>query len=60
MASALEALRGYPSATLWVLEDNLRARRFYEREGWILDGGRRDEAFLGVTVPEVRYRTTFD
>ena len=60
MASALEALRGYPSATLWVLEDNPRARRFYEREGWILDGGRRDEDFLGVTVAEVRYRITFD
>ena len=60
MATALEALRGYPSATLWVLEDNPRARRFYEREGWILDGGRRDEEFLGVTVAEVRYRITFD
>jgi ribosomal protein S18 acetylase RimI-like enzyme len=60
MTSALEALRGYPSATLWVLEDNPRARRFYEREGWILDGGRRDEEFLGVTVPEVRYRITSD
>ncbi len=60
MASALEALRSYSSATLWVLEDNPRARRFYEREGWILDGGRREEEFLGVTVPEVRYRITFD
>lgn len=60
MERALEALRSYPSATLWVLEDNPRARRFYEREGWILDGGRRDEEFLGMTVTEVRYRTTFD
>ncbi len=60
MASALEGLRGYSSATLWVLEDNPRARRFYEREGWILDGGRRDEELLGMTVTEVRYRTTFD
>jgi len=60
MTSALEALRGYSSATLWVLEDNPRARRFYEREGWILDGGRRDEELLGMTVTELRYRTTFD
>ena len=60
MARALDALRGYPSATLWVLDDNPRARRFYEREGWILDGGRRDGEFLGVTVTEVRYRITFD
>jgi ribosomal protein S18 acetylase RimI-like enzyme len=60
MSAALEALSGYSSATLWVLEDNPRARRFYEREGWIADGGRREEEFLGVRVPEVRYRTTFD
>jgi GNAT superfamily N-acetyltransferase len=60
MASALEALRSYSSATLWVLDDNPRARRFYEREGWILDGGCRNEEFLGVAVPEVRYRITFD
>ena len=60
MTSALEALCSYSSAMLWVLEENPRARRFYEREGWILDGGRRDEELLGVTVAEVRYRTTFD
>jgi RimJ/RimL family protein N-acetyltransferase len=60
MASALEALRGYSSATLWVLEENPRARRFYEREGWIRNGERRCEEFLGVTVAEVRYRITFD
>jgi ribosomal protein S18 acetylase RimI-like enzyme len=60
MESALEELRGYSSATLWVLEDNPRARRFYEREGWLLDGGRREEELLGVTVTEVRYRITFD
>jgi ribosomal protein S18 acetylase RimI-like enzyme len=60
MTAALEALSGYASATLWVLEDNPRARRFYEREGWIADGGRREGEFLGVAVPEVRYRTTFD
>ena len=33
MTTALEALCSYSSATLWVLEDNPRARRFYEREG---------------------------
>ena len=26
--------RGFARATLWVLEGNARARRFYEREGW--------------------------
>jgi ribosomal protein S18 acetylase RimI-like enzyme len=60
MTSALEELRSYSSAALWVLEDNPRARRFYEREGWLLDGGRREEELLGVKVTEVRYRITFD
>jgi GNAT superfamily N-acetyltransferase len=58
MAAALEALRahGYADAILWVLEDNPRARRFYEREGWALDGGRKTDRFLGLDVAEVRYR----
>ncbi len=29
---------GGPEARLWVLEDNARARRFYERRGWALNG----------------------
>lgn len=43
---------GMREATLWVLRDNLRARRFYEQLGWMPDrrtvsadyGGRRLEA----------------
>jgi GNAT superfamily N-acetyltransferase len=37
---ALEALRraGVERARLWVLEENHRARRFYERRGWAPDG----------------------
>ena len=31
---------GYRSAVLWVLRDNPRARRFYERTGWSLSVGR--------------------
>jgi ribosomal protein S18 acetylase RimI-like enzyme len=60
MAAALAALRanGFAAASLWVLEDNPRARRFYEREGWVRDGGRREEEFLGVTITEVGYRIT--
>ena len=58
MEEAVGALRdGYGGeAVLWVLEDNPRARRFYEREGWSLDGGRKTDTFLGVEVSEVRYR----
>jgi RimJ/RimL family protein N-acetyltransferase len=60
MAAVLGALRrrGFTTATLWVLEDNPRARRFYEREGWVLDGEQREEEFLGVAISEVRYRIT--
>ena len=37
---AIEAIRaaGHERARLWVLEENVRARRFYERRGWALDG----------------------
>lgn len=58
MAAGVAALResGYREVILWVLEDNPRARRFYEREGWALDGGRKEDEFLGVQVTEVRYR----
>jgi GNAT superfamily N-acetyltransferase len=57
MAAAREALRArYATSILWVLEDNPRARRFYEREGWALDGARKEDELLGTTVAEVRYR----
>jgi ribosomal protein S18 acetylase RimI-like enzyme len=46
----------YSEATLWVLEDNPRARSFYERAGWTTDGARKAEERLGVRAPEVRYR----
>src|SRR6185437_8204779 len=49
----------YSDATLYVLEDNPRARRFYEREGWVLDGVTKADEFLGLPVPEVRYRISF-
>ena len=29
---------GFERAVLWVLRDNPRARRFYERAGWTLTG----------------------
>jgi GNAT superfamily N-acetyltransferase len=62
MAACLGALRdaGHGDAILYVLEDNPRARRFYEREGWTLDGGTKTDEFLGVPVAEVRYRIRLD
>ena len=49
----------YTEATLWVLEDNPRARRFYEAGGWRRDGARKVEDRWGVSAPEVRYRKQF-
>jgi ribosomal protein S18 acetylase RimI-like enzyme len=48
----------YGEATLWVLDENPRARRFYESFGWAADGGRKAVERLGVRAPEVRYRKT--
>jgi len=58
MQRTLELLRqdGFRTAILWVLSDNPRARRFYEREGWVADGAEREHEFLGVPVAETRYR----
>jgi len=39
-----------------VLEENPRARRFYEREGWSLDSGRREHEWQGARAVDVRYR----
>lgn len=49
------AQQGYALATLWVLETNQRARRFYERKGWAVDGKTRQEEIANATVSEVRY-----
>jgi GNAT superfamily N-acetyltransferase len=46
---------GHSHAILWVLEDNPRARRFYETAGWSTDGARRPIEIFGAPVPEIRY-----
>lgn len=46
---------GRDDVTLWVLEANDRARRFYEKFGFAPDGGRKLLDF-GEPVPELRYR----
>jgi GNAT superfamily N-acetyltransferase len=50
----------FGEATLWVLEENPRARRFYESFGWTHDGGRQLFERYGVRAPEVRYRKTLE
>ena len=51
------ACAGFSSITLWVLRDNRRARRFYERAGFAPDGATHVLTRLG-DVPELRYRRT--
>ena len=57
MAAALDRARaeGYASISLWVLRDNPRARRFYERAGFAATGDSELlTAFGGVT--EIKYQ----
>lgn len=46
---------GLGQATLWVLQDNTRARSFYEAAGWCAESTR-SEIMLGVEIVEIRYR----
>lgn len=48
---------GFAEATLWVLDTNERARRFYERNGWSFDGTTKEDVAQGFTLHELRYRT---
>jgi len=52
----LEAV-GFREATLWTLDSNVRARRFYEATGWVEDGARKLEVVADVELPHLRYRT---
>jgi GNAT superfamily N-acetyltransferase len=47
---------GYLDAFLWVLDGNDRAREFYEREGWVADGARREENPYDIVSNVSRFR----
>ncbi|MDA1193234.1 MAG: GNAT family N-acetyltransferase [Candidatus Poribacteria bacterium] len=47
---------GLDRANLWVLRENLRARRFYERLGWKSDGAMTSADYGGVVLEAMRYR----
>ena len=59
-SAALEAAaaRGYTAMRLFTPADQGRARRFYEREGWILHAEPSFEAALGLFLVEYRYALT--
>ena len=46
----------WQQAILWVAEENPRARRFYERYGWVAESARVEEVVPGAEIPEVLYR----
>lgn len=58
MDAAVDTLAelGFDAATLWVLEGNQRARRFYEKGGWSTDGATKVDDSPGFPIAEVRYR----
>jgi len=68
MAAALGELRhrGYREVRLWVLEDNHRSRRFYEKAGFTPDGERATYEVVvpssgdRVPLPELRYTRALD
>ena len=47
---------GFRFAALWLLAGNVRADRFYLRDGWMPDGEEKTDVLWGVTVNECRYR----
>jgi GNAT superfamily N-acetyltransferase len=58
MTAALRHLTecGYGQVTLWVLDANNRARRFYAAAGFMPDGATKVDASRGFPLTEVRYR----
>jgi GNAT superfamily N-acetyltransferase len=47
---------GFRAATLWVLDTNQQARRFYEAVGWQPDGAVKTDDSRGFPLRELRYR----
>lgn len=50
------ARAGYRQVTLWVLDTNARARRFYEAAGFRSDGAVKVDDERGFPLTEIRYR----
>ena len=57
MDRAIQDLRSgnWQQVELWVLEQNLQARRFYEAAGFNADGATRPDSFRGCTWTDLRY-----
>lgn len=46
---------GYKNVALWVLAENLRAKAFYERVGFVADGASKSIEIGGASLAELRY-----
>ncbi len=56
MRTVLDEIPNGHELTLWVLDQNERARQFYRRHGFVADAVERIKRYGGVDVVEVRYR----
>lgn len=56
LASRKLAHNGCNVITVWVLSENVLARSFYERQGFVIDG--REKEYQGLL--EIRYRKTLE
>lgn len=61
MAAAEAQLRrdGAERITLWVFEENQRARRFYEKCAYAFDGGKRNKIIAEKSLRMLRYAKIF-
>jgi GNAT superfamily N-acetyltransferase len=48
--------QGFLDATLWVLEQNDRALKFYGSRGYAVEHGKKESVRAGETIPEIRLR----
>ena len=46
---------GFKNMCLWVLKDNIRARKFYQKNGFIISGDEREIEIAGCNIREVEY-----
>lgn len=55
--SALKKLKqyGFKNICLWVLKDNVRARKFYQKNGFIISGDEREIEITECNIREVEY-----
>jgi ribosomal protein S18 acetylase RimI-like enzyme len=61
MKSGIEALRfeGFTSAILWVVEENLLTRSWYESRHWEINGEVDQSSFGGKSIKSIGYTLTF-